>query len=291
MGSEFQRFGLVANADKPAARPALRKAVRRLSEAGRLVRADPETARLAGLPPEAALPVQALVRASDLLLVFGGDGTMLRAARYAAPARTPILGVNVGGLGFLTATSSATLPRAIQQLLQGRYHVEKRSTIEARFGKATAPVREIALNDFVISRGATSRLIELEVAVDGRSLTRYRCDGLIVSSPTGSTAYSLAAGGAIVTPNSQVITLTPICPHTLSNRSLIISHRSTVAVTVLNEKPETILTADGQVQYPLTAGQVIRIGNGSNSVQLVRLDGGSFFDTLRRKLQWSGSNV
>jgi NAD+ kinase len=152
-------------------------------------------------------------------------------------------------------------------------------------------VREIALNDFVFGRGSTSRLIELEVSVDAEIVTSYRCDGLIVSTPTGSTAYSLAAGGAIVTPTARVITLTPICPHTLSNRSIIVSHRAVIAVRVLSRKLDTLLTADGQVQYPLTAGQTVRIRHSPHTVRLLRLERSSFFETLRRKLQWSGSHV
>jgi len=134
-------------------------------------------------------------------------------------------------------------------------------------------------------------LIELEVAVDGDILTRYRCDGLIVCSPTGSTAYSLSAGGAIVSPAADVLALTPICPHTLSNRSVIVSLDSTVRVKVLGERVETMLTADGQKLVPLCFGDVIAIRRSRHSIRLLHLAGSSFFETLRRKLNWSGSNV
>ena len=143
----------------------------------------------------------------------------------------------------------------------------------------------------MIGRGATSRLIELAVTVDGEELTRYRCDGLIISSPTGSTAYSLAAGGAIVSPDSEVLTLTPICPHTLSNRSVILPMDSVVQVTVLSERVDTILTGDGQVQIPLSTGDFVQVRKSKLSVRLLRLRGSSFFQTLRQKLHWSGSHV
>ena len=152
-------------------------------------------------------------------------------------------------------------------------------------------IAELALNDFVISRGATSRLIELAVTVDAEELTRYRCDGLIVSSPTGSTAYSLAAGGAVVSPDSEVLTITPICPHTLSNRSVIVPMDSIVQVTVLSERVDTMLTADGQVQTPLNTGDFVQMRQSKFAVRFVRLRGSSFFQTLRQKLHWSGSHI
>ena len=152
-------------------------------------------------------------------------------------------------------------------------------------------ITELALNDFVISRGATSRLIQLAVTVDAEELTRYRCDGLIISSPTGSTAYSLAAGGAVVSPDSEVLTITPICPHTLSNRSVIVPMDSVVQVTVLSERVDTILTADGQVQTPLSTGDFVQVRKSKFAVRLLRLRGNSFFQTLRQKLHWSGSHV
>jgi NAD+ kinase len=147
------------------------------------------------------------------------------------------------------------------------------------------------LNDFVVTRGALPRLIELEVSVDDEMLTVYRCDGLIVCSPTGSTAYSLAAGGAVVAPSAEVFTLTPICPHTLSNRSVIVNFDCVVRVRVLSKRVETILTADGQPPRPLAEGDVVTIRRSRHEIRLLHLAGSSFFETLRRKLGWSGSHV
>ena len=152
-------------------------------------------------------------------------------------------------------------------------------------------LEETALNDVVISRGIASRLIELEVRVDGEPLTRYRCDGLIISSPTGSTAYSLAAGGAVVFPTAQVIALTPICPHTLSNRSLILPLSATIEVKVINPKPATVLSTDGQMVSELAEGDVIRVKRNKRGVHLMRLAGSSFCETLRRKLHWRGASL
>jgi len=143
----------------------------------------------------------------------------------------------------------------------------------------------------VVSRGAAPRLFELEVSVDDEILTRYRCDGLIVCSPTGSTAYSLAAGGAVLSPSAEVFSITPICPHTLSNRSVIVSMKSEVRIRILSEKVDTVLTADGQTTVPLKARDNVTIRRGRRSVQLLHLAGSSFFETLRQKLSWSGSSV
>jgi NAD+ kinase len=153
------------------------------------------------------------------------------------------------------------------------------------------PIDQTALNDIVISRGIVSRLIELEVRVDGEALTRYRCDGLIISSPTGSTAYSLAAGGALVFPTAEVLEITPICPHTLSNRSLIIPLTSKIEAKVVSPKPATILSADGQVVSELSVGDVVNIQRSRRTVRLMHLAGTSFCETLRRKLHWRGATL
>ena len=152
-------------------------------------------------------------------------------------------------------------------------------------------LHQIALNDFVFGRGFESRMIELEVSVDAQVLTCYRCDGLILCSPTGSTAYSLSAGGAVVCPSAEVITITPICPHTLSNRSVVVSLNSRVQVKVISHKLEVKLTADGQVQTALAAGDMVTIRRSRKYVRLMHLAGSSFFETLRQKLNWSGSNI
>ena len=291
LAKSIRRIGLVANSDKPSSRPLVRKAASLIGASGRAVLVDAATARLAGLRLSPCPDPAALTRQVDLLMVFGGDGTFLRVARETAGSPTPIVGINVGSLGFLTDVQAHQLPLALRQIWAGQTYLESRPIIEARGRAQGQQIVEMALNDFVISRGAAPRLIELEVSVDGEVLTRYRCDGLIVATPTGSTAYSLSAGGAVVSPAADVFTLTPICPHALSNRSVIVGLDSTVRVKVLSQRVETILTADGQKTIPLAAGDLITIRRSRHAIRLMHLAGSSFFETLRRKLNWSGSNV
>jgi NAD+ kinase len=288
---KIRRVGLTTNPEKTGARPLISRVARELERAGRSVFADRSTAPLVGKDVEAFADVRSLAAQVDLLIVFGGDGTMLGAARALAGARTPILGVNIGGLGFLTAVASAEISKELTHLWADEFRIEERSLLQCIGESRDTSISQLALNDFVVSRGATSRLIELEVTVNGEPLTNYRCDGLIISSPTGSTAYSLAAGGAILTPNTDALIITPICPHTLSNRSVILSGDSVVRVKVLTKTLEIFLTADGQVQIPLVAGNLVEIGNSPKKIRLVRVAGSSFFKTLRQKLHWRGSTV
>lgn len=278
----------MANADKPGVGALLARAAGLLAARGIGVSADAATARLLPRGTARAADCARVARGVDLLLVFGGDGTILRVVREIAGQPTAVLGIHVGRLGFLAEVSADRLERAVEQLAAGDFTVEERPLIEATVaGRRT---RLTALNDFVLSRGVVSRMIELGVAVDGEELTRYRCDGLIVSSPTGSTAYSLAAGGAIVSPSAPVFTLTPICPHTLSNRSVIVALEAEVAVRVLSERLPVQLTADGQVQVGLRAGDRVVMRRSARAVRLLHPGGNSFFRTLRQKLHWSGSN-
>lgn len=272
---KIRRIGLIGNSEKPACAKTIRLAAR-------LVRA-------AGREPVAGTDAAALARTTDLLLVFGGDGTLLHVARTVAGSATPILGVNIGGLGFLTGVPSDGLARALKSVWSGEFKFESRDMIEAVGdcnGKAT---RETALNDIVVSRGAVSRLIALDVSVDGEHITRYRCDGLIISSPTGSTAYSLAAGGAVVLPTADVFVMTPICPHALSNRSIILPLSSQISVKAISRLPATILSADGQLVGELNAGDEVVIRRSRRSVRLMHLADNSFLEALRRKLQWRGA--
>lgn len=286
----FRAIGLVANPEKTAAAELIRGVARSLSRGGKLAIADEATAAMAKLKVKTAPDITKLARMVDMLFVFGGDGTMLGAARAVAGLPTPILGINIGGLGFLTAIQSARVREELPKLWCGEFNIEERVLVECR-GLEDGKAAQFALNDFVVSRGATSRLIELEVYVNGEHLTNYRCDGLIISSPTGSTAYSLAAGGAVVNPSAEVLTITPICPHTLSNRSVIVRLDSLIEVRVVSKKLEIFLTADGQVQLPLSYGDIVQFQKSRHSIHLVRMADTSFFKTLRQKLNWSGSSI
>ncbi len=289
LAKAIKRVGLIGNSGKVSARAVVTAAARLIARTGRRVYTDAATAQLAGFKTNIFPSVSELTQAVDLLLVFGGDGTMLQVASEIDGSLTPILGVNIGGLGFLTDVSSKEMPAALRHVWQGDFTLEPRALIEVSGGCAGNQIHQCALNDFVISR-ADSRLIILEVSVDDEPLTRYRCDGLIVSSPTGSTAYSLSAGGAVVHPQADVFELTPICPHTLSNRSVIVSLNSRIQVKIISPRPTTMLNADGQRLSELAAGDVITICRSRNSIRLLRLTGSSFFETLRGKLHWSGAN-
>jgi NAD+ kinase len=272
---KIRRIGLIGNPDKPASAAIIRKAAQLIQRAGRKVFVDGDAASLA--------------REVDLLLVFGGDGTMLGVAREIAGSPTPILGVNIGGLGFLTGVPSAELASALKCVWNGEFKFESRALIEVSGIGNGKKILASALNDIVVSRGAVSRLIALDVSVDGELITRYRCDGLIISSPTGSTAYSLAAGGAVVLPTAEVFAMTPICPHALSNRSIILPLSSKICVKAISPLPATILSADGQLIGELDAGDEVIIRRSRRAIRLMHLADSSFLETLRRKLQWRGA--
>lgn len=284
-------MGVVGNVDKPACGRVVSAAARLIQSAGRSVATDVATQRLARIEAQVYADAPTLAQNVDLVLVCGGDGTMLRVAREIAGLPTPMLGVNIGGLGFLTAVSSRQLGDALERVWSGRFSFERRTLLEATALHGGRRWQGRALNDVVISHGSESRLIDLDVLVDGAPVTCYRGDGLVISTPTGSTAYSLAAGGAVVLPTAQVIELTPICPHTLSNRSLILPHNAKVEVQVLTRRPLAVLSADGEVVTELEAGDRVRIRLSRDCVRLMHLEGSSFFEALRSKLHWRGTTL
>ncbi len=286
---KIQRIGLIGNSAKVSRAEVVRKAAQLIRRAGRKIFCDVETARLARLEAPTFADAASLAREVDLLLVFGGDGTMLRVAREIAGSATPMLGVNIGGLGFLTGVPSSEIATALKSVWNGEFRYESRALIETSGRGNGRRILETALNDIVVSRGAVSRLISLDVSVDGELITRYRCDGLIISSPTGSTAYSLAAGGAVVLPTAEVFALTPVCPHALSNRSIILPLSAKISVKAVSPLPATIVSADGQVVGELDAGDEVIIRRSRRTVRLMHLAGGSFLQALRHKLQWRGT--
>jgi NAD+ kinase len=286
---KIRRIGLIGNLDKADCGAIVRKAARLIERAGRKVFCDAQTARLAGRKDDVRPDPRSLAHDVDLLLVFGGDGTMLGVAREIAGSPTPMLGVNIGGLGFLTGVPSDELPHALRCVWNGEFQFESRALIEVSGRCHGRSIRETAFNDIVVSRGAVSRLIALDVGVDGEPITRYRCDGLIISSPTGSTAYSLAAGGPIVLPTAEVFCLTPISPHSLSNRSIILPLSSAIRIKATNPLPATLLSADGRAVAELDAGDEVTIRRSRRSVRLIQLAEGSFLKALRRKLHWRGT--
>ena len=290
MKNTVRKIAIVAKAETPTAKRIVRQATKLAEAAGLQPVTDENTATLAKLEiPIGKNPI-AISRLADLIMVFGGDGTMLHWARSTAGSGTPIFGVNIGGLGFLTAVSYKDLSKAMNAVAAREFSIESRTLLSASGLTSQGKFKLKAMNDFVISRGSVPRMIRLEVKVDGEILTTYRCDGLVVSTSTGSTAYSLAAGGAILAPEAKVISITPICPHTLSNRAVIINHQSTIEVRMLDRKREANLSADGWDCLELEPEKPVIIQRNQQSVKLARLTNSSFFKTLRHKLQWMGSH-
>ena len=290
MKNKIRKIAIVAKAETSAAKRIVRQAAKLAEAAGLHPVTDENTATLTKLNISIRKNPLAISRLADLIMVFGGDGTMLHWARSTAGSGTPIFGVNIGGLGFLTAVSWKDLSKAMNAVAAGKFSIESRTLLSATGQTCQGQFKLKAMNDFVISRGSVPRMIRLEVKVDGEVLTTYRCDGLVISTSTGSTAYSLAAGGAILAPEAKVISITPICPHTLSNRAVIINHQSTVEVRMLDRKREANLSADGWDCLEIETESPVIIRRNQQSVKLARLTDSSFFKTLRHKLQWMGSH-
>lgn len=224
---------------------------------------------------------------ADVLLVLGGDGTMLNAARLAAERSIPILGVNMGGLGFLTEVRLESLYPSLERVFADDYVLDERLMLRTHIHRNGETVAQgVVLNDVVISKGTLARMIELKIAIEGRFVTNLRSDGLIVSSPTGSTAYSLSAGGPIIDPAVQSLILTPVCPHTLTHRPLIVPGKDKIDLTLTSTDPGAMATLDGQVGVPITRGDTVTIQTSENRTRLIRFPESNYYDVLREKLKW-----
>lgn len=223
----------------------------------------------------------------DVILVFGGDGTFLGMARLACKHGTPILGINLGGLGFLTEVTVEELYPMMERIIQGNFEVEERQMLLTTIhrDKDTLGTYEV-LNDVVINKGAVARIIDLAIYIDDSHVTTYKADGIILSTPTGSTAYSLSAGGPIVHPTIPVTIITPICPHTLTNRPLVVSSHMKVEIKVTTQEPDTYLTLDGQIGIRLNTGDIIEVQRTDTSVKLIKSPFRDFFTILKTKLMW-----
>ncbi|MBW3628900.1 MAG: NAD(+)/NADH kinase [Gemmatimonadetes bacterium] len=237
--------------------------------------------------PLATLELEA-VEGLDLLITLGGDGTLLRGARMAAPHGVPVLGVNLGHLGFLTSLAPGELEEGLETLAAGTVVLDERMVLTVRAEGSDGAVRTetLALNDAVLHRGGVARMIRMAVSAHGEEVGTYSADGIILATPTGSTAYSLSAGGPIVSPTVDCIVATPICPHTLAVRPLILSAAETITIEVLSPTEELILTIDGQESANLIPGDRLVVERALVPLRLVRFPGQTFFSTLRRKLRW-----
>jgi len=223
----------------------------------------------------------------DMVVVLGGDGTLLSVARLVGDLRTPILGVNLGSLGFLTEITRSELFPMLEQVVKGDFTVSKRMRLLAiirREGKEVARYR--VLNDVVINKGALARIIDMETWVDEDYLTTFKADGLIVSTPTGSTGYNLAAGGPIIYPGNHCHVISPICAHTLTNRPIVVSDEATIRIEVKSPDEDVVFTADGQEGMPLQGGDVVELRKSNHSTRLIKSPSKDYFQVLRTKLRW-----
>jgi NAD+ kinase len=280
------RIGIVAKTDREEARTVVPELLKWFNARGLQALCDKETAAIC---PDMAVSTARRVELPtqvDLLLVLGGDGTLLSMARLVGDLGVPILGVNLGGLGFLTALTVDELFPALEAYLSGGLVIEERMMLAATVLREGERLAEyVALNDMVITKSAMSRIIRLEVAVDGQLATGYRADGLIISTPTGSTAYCLSAGGPIVFPTMDAMVLTPICSHTLTNRPIVLPADQRIEVRLLTDQ-DVMLTADGQVGFALKPWDTVEIRRASPRIRLLRVPRKHFFSVLRTKLKW-----
>jgi len=289
--AEFRRVGLVAKAHEEEIASALDRIADALTAHGCEVLCDAAAASLMRSSPTET-ELHNLADAVDVIVVLGGDGTLLSVARSAAPAGVPVLGINYGSLGFLTSTVREESARAIDDLLHGRYEMSSRMMLRARVESADGSsidgddrVRDV-LNDAVVNKTALARIVQLQVTVDGDFVSRYRADGLIVATPTGSTAYSLAAGGPIVKPEVEAIVVSPISPHSLANRPLVLPGEARIRVRLLSEDQDIVLTLDGQEGISIHPGEVIAVERSPHRFQLLLTGRRSYFGVLRTKLGW-----
>ncbi len=293
---KFRRIGVVAKAASREAVHTAHELAEWLRRRGLEVALDEAILRAGRIGQDPPLRIE---EDYDLVVVLGGDGTLLSVARTLA-GKVPILGVNLGNLGFLTEISRGELYPALVQVLAGRFHTETRSLFDIDLHRqsgdtgglpglpALPALRYRVLNDAVITKSALARIIELTLRVDGHLVARFRADGLIISTPTGSTAYNLSAGGPILSPLLGVAVLTPICPHALSLRPIVVPDSGAIEVTLETPREEVYLTLDGQEGTSLSQGDTVSITRGKAAVKLIKVSERTFYDNLRGKLRWGG---
>lgn len=286
------RIAITVTLNRPHAVEIARQTVAWLQAHGQEVLLAPATAEAVSCSV-CRIPEEQLMAQADVVIAIGGDGTMLGAVRLAAPYQVPVLGVNAGALGFLTELAPEELPAYLPRLLARDYTLEARMMLEAHLYRGEQTLVTLhALNDIVVRQGAAGRLISLCVEVAGFQLGQMSADGLIVSTPTGSTAYGLAAGGPIVHPTATVMVLVPICPHSLAFRPVVVPAEDPVEIFCQGnfQQDEMMVSADGQAPVSVLAGDRIVVRPAPHTAQLIKFGRSSFYDRLREKLQWGGSN-
>ncbi len=281
----MKRIGLYAKRKNPKAVQVAREVCDWLSQRDIEVFLDEALAREMGEVqgyPGGSIPAMV-----NLIVVLGGDGTLISVARQVGDLRTPILGVNLGSLGFITEITLAELYPVLEKVIKGDFSVSDRMMLDAvvlRNGQKVGRFR--VLNDVVINKGALARIIDMEASVDDVYLTTFKADGLIISTPTGSSAYNLAAGGPIMYPGIHCLVISPICPHMLTNRPIIVSDESIIRVEVKFQDEDVVFTADGQVGMPLQGGDIVEVRRSKSSTLLVKSPSRDYFEVLRTKLRW-----
>jgi NAD+ kinase len=286
-GTHFEKIGIIARPRKSNLATMVPPLLEWLTKRGITPVYDEETAASLPKGSPAGAPREKVAANSQLLLVLGGDGTLLAAARVAAAQGIPILPINMGSLGFLTSFTVEELYPALEDTLAGRYSVSERVMLKVdleRDGKVIETQR--VLNEAVINKGALARMIDLELRIDQDFVCRYRADGLIVATPTGSTAYSMSAGGPIVHPSVESFLITPICPHTLSDRPVVVRDSSVIEMKLLANTESVFLTLDGQKGIVLQATDFVRIVRAQELLRLIQPLRKSYFEILRNKLKW-----
>jgi NAD+ kinase len=284
--SKYQRVGIVAKPHAENLENTLSDILDLLTERGCQVILDDQIASKSHFP---SADRGELVKNSDMVIVLGGDGTMLSLAKFQDEEEKPVLGINMGSLGFITDVVVEDAVKKVAEALDGKLMISKRMMLNAeliRDGKAL-PLSNV-LNDVVISKSTLARIFDVQVSVDGEPVTSIRADGIIVSTPTGSTAYNLSADGPIVHPEMDVVILTPICPHTLTYRPVVLSADSVLELNLLNSE-ETFLTLDGQSGFPLQQGDIVKISRSERMMSIFWAHPQSFFEVLSNKLNWGGT--
>ncbi len=282
------KVGILANPHKPGSIPTLRNLRDALRNSGISTVLEEQTAALAGESP--GVPCSEFPELVEVAAVIGGDGTMLHALSRLGDFEKPVAGIHIGTLGFLTSCTDSELGEFATALAEGSYSTSVRTLLDAtvfRTGKPAATFT--ALNEITLARGDTGRMVSLTARVNGELLNHYRADGLIVATPTGSTAYSLSAGGPLVAPGAGVFLITPICPHSLSQRALVLADSCVVELTSEDrESGPMIFTVDGRDSIHIEPGDRIEVKKSARSFHLLRLKGSSFYEALRQKLGWQG---
>jgi len=281
----IRRVGVVSKPEQKKIPPILRQLLPWLEERGVEAALDQVTARY--LKKEGDFPREQPPHDLDLMIVLGGDGTLLSVARGIGPLETPILAVNLGGLGFMMTTGPRELLQHLECVLAGDYEIQTRKVLRAEVVRGGDILcKYFALNDAVVNKAAVARLLELDAYVDEDFICSYRADGLIISTPTGSTAYSLSAGGPVMLPSVSGICLTPICPHTLTNRAVLIPETSVIEVYIRRGDDSSYLTVDGQVGVNLRLHDKVRARRARHRVRIIQPKRVRFFEVLRSKMKW-----